>query len=306
LDRRLPDIEGVLWLDRETAELRFLEYQYTNIPATLSSENIGGRVEFEALPHGLWIVRRWWIRMPIFGTRQQGFSDFLRETYIKAIEEEGGWVTGVETLDGTPVLRSGVATLAGEVVNLRTASPLAGARVVLVGTEYEAETDRNGRFRFDKIPEGTYRVSFGQEILMALGYVPPLAEVTLSIDEPGAVTLVIPSLTQLWSDICPRGDQQRSGIVSGFLRDSLSLEPVQGAQVLAYRDEDSNDQAETMTDWAGHFKLCGLPPDVRWTIEVRRAGPAGVTSRRVAVIFGAGDIVRADFAIPERPDSGPG
>ncbi len=299
LDRRLPDIAGVLWLDRETAELRFLEYRYTNVPVALQSEKIGGRVEFEALPHGLWIVRRWWIRMPIFGTRQQGYSDFLRETYLKTIEEDGGWVTAVETLDGTPVLRSGVATLTGEVVNLRRAQPLVGARIILVSTEYEARTDRNGRFRFDKIPEDTYRVSFGHEILFALGYVPPLAEVTLSIDHPEQVTLVIPSLTQLWSDICPGGDPRRGGIVTGFIRDSVSLDPIPGAQILVYRDAETRERAETMTDWAGHFKLCDLPPDVRWTIEVRRAGPSGVVVRKAGVVFDAGDIVRADFAIPE-------
>jgi hypothetical protein len=300
LDRRLPDIEGVLWLDRETAELRLLEYKYTNVPVALQSEQIGGRVEFEALPHGLWIVRRWWIRMPIFGTRQQGYSDFLRETYLKAVEEDGGWVTGVETLDGTAVIRSGVGTLTGEVVNLRAAQPLAGATIILVGTEYETRTDRNGQFRFDKIPEGTYRVSFGHEILFALGYVPPLTEVTLSLDHPGEITMVIPPLTRLWPDICPGGNPQRGGIVAGFVRDSVSLQPVPGTQVLVYREGDTRERAETMSDWAGHFAVCDLPPDVRWVIEVRRAGPSGVVVRKAAVIFDAGDIVRADFAIPER------
>jgi hypothetical protein len=299
LDRRLPDIAGVLWLDRETAELRFLEYRYTNVPTVLQSEKIGGRVEFEALPHGLWIVRRWWIRMPILSTRQQGYSDFLRETYLKTIEEDGGWVTGIETPDGTPVLRGGVATLTGAVVNLRTAQPLVGATVILVGTEYEAQTDQTGHFRFDKIPEGTYRVSFGHEILFALGYVPPLTEVSPSIDSPEEVTLVIPLLTQLWSNMCPGGNPRRGGIVTGFIRDSVSLDPIAGAQVLVYRGDNMTDRAETMTDWAGHFKLCDLPPDVRWTVEVRRAGTSGVVTRKVGVIFDVGDIVRADFAVPE-------
>jgi len=299
LDRLLPDIEGVLWLDRETAELRFVEYQYTNVPVALQSERIGGRVEFEALPLGLWIVRRWWIRMPIFGTRRQGFSDFLRETYLETIKEDGGWVTDVETLDAAPVIRSGVATLTGEVLNLRRAQPLVGARIILVGTEYEARTDRNGRFRFDKIPEGTYRVSFGHKILFALGYVPPLAEVTLSIDHPEQITMVIPSLTQLWSDICPGGNPRRGGIVTGFVRDSVSLDPIPGAQVLVYGDDETRHRAETMTDWAGHFKLCDLPPAVRWIIEVRRAGPSDVVVRKAGIFVDVGDVVRADFAIPE-------
>ncbi len=57
--RRLPDIEGVLWLDARTAELRFVEFDYTRIPIRRDAAQ-GGRVEYERLPGGAWIVRRWW------------------------------------------------------------------------------------------------------------------------------------------------------------------------------------------------------------------------------------------------------
>ena len=305
LSRSVPDIEGVLWLDRESAELRFLEFRYTNDPKGIKSEAVGGRVEFERLPLGPWIVRRWWIRMPILGVRERVFSDFIREAYLETIKEDGGWVTEVQTLEGSPVVRGGVATLTGNVINLRQAEPLMGARVVLVSTEFEARTDRNGEFRFDNIPEGAYRVSFGPELLDALGYVPPLVAVTLSIDKPQSVTLVIPPLSQLRSDLCPGSDPARGGIVSGFVRDSLTLRPIRGVQVLAYRagtaansEEQQRNRSDTMTDWAGHYRLCDLPGEMTWTIEVRRAGESGVTVRRANVTLSAGDVMRADFAIP--------
>ena len=299
LKQSLPDIEGVLWLDTKSAELRFLEFSYTHVSDVLQSEHIGGRVEFERLPLGPWVVRRWWIRMPILGVRQKGFSDFIRETYIEYLEEDGGWVTEIEMLDGTPLVRVGVTTLTGKVMNLRAAKPLAGARMILVGTEYEARTDRNGDFRFEGLPEGTYRVSYGSEVLKALGYVPPLVEVSLSIDQPEALTLVIPPLSQLWSDICPGSDSQQSAIIMGFIRDSLTLQPISGAQVIAYRAGTEGGTGGELTNWAGHYRLCGLPGEVTWTVEVARADTTGVTIRRANMTVSTGDIVQIDFAIPE-------
>jgi hypothetical protein len=305
LGRSVPEVTGVLWLDQRTAALRFLDYQYVNNPVGIESEKIGGRVEFERLPTGAWIVRRWWIRMPIVGTRQRGFSDFMSESYLKTIEEDGGWVSEVRTLDGELIERAGVATLTGSVLNLRRAAPLPNARIVLVGTGYETYTDQNGQFRFDDIPEGTYRISYGGEILDALGFVPPLVEVTLALDQPQAVTMVIPSLQQLWSDLCPRSDPNQGGIVSGFVRDSVSMEPISGAQVLIYRSGsgtgpggDPRVQTEVMTNWAGYFRICDLPGGEAWTVEVRRADEFGVAVRSVDVTVGVGDIMRTDFAVP--------
>src|SRR5439155_8017273 len=66
----LPDIRGVLWLDRETAALRHLEFHYTNVAPELADQ-AGGRIEFLRLPTGAWIIQRWWIQAPI---RMRGVS----------------------------------------------------------------------------------------------------------------------------------------------------------------------------------------------------------------------------------------
>jgi hypothetical protein len=63
-----PDVRGVLWLDARTAELRYLDYQYTrhlHLPG-ISPKPFGGRTEFRQLENGYWIAERWWIRMPEF------------------------------------------------------------------------------------------------------------------------------------------------------------------------------------------------------------------------------------------------
>ena len=53
-DRRIPDIRGVLWLSARSAELRFVEFDYTGMSLPEPAAN-GGRVEYERLPGGAWI-----------------------------------------------------------------------------------------------------------------------------------------------------------------------------------------------------------------------------------------------------------
>lgn len=63
--RDLPDIEGVVWMDGATGELRSVEYQYAGrLPFRAGRRHAGGRIDFERLESGAWIVRSWWIRVP--------------------------------------------------------------------------------------------------------------------------------------------------------------------------------------------------------------------------------------------------
>jgi hypothetical protein len=62
---RLPDIEGVMWLDPASSELRWLDFTYVNLDASIEQQGLGGMVEFARLPSGAWIIRSWWIRVPV-------------------------------------------------------------------------------------------------------------------------------------------------------------------------------------------------------------------------------------------------
>ena len=61
------DVSGVLWLDRRTAELQFLEFEYGTSAADASAAS--GRVDYRHLPSGAWIVNHWVIRMPVVTTK---------------------------------------------------------------------------------------------------------------------------------------------------------------------------------------------------------------------------------------------
>lgn len=71
---KMRDITGTLWLDRATAELRLLEYRYTNLPPESDLPLIGGFVEFARLATGQWVVARWAIRTPHMARQRFGGS----------------------------------------------------------------------------------------------------------------------------------------------------------------------------------------------------------------------------------------
>jgi hypothetical protein len=62
------DIEGVVWLDRSTAELRSVEFRYTGLRWNVPDRALSGAMEFTRLPSGATAIRTWYIRMPILTT----------------------------------------------------------------------------------------------------------------------------------------------------------------------------------------------------------------------------------------------
>ncbi|MEN8144142.1 MAG: carboxypeptidase-like regulatory domain-containing protein [Gemmatimonadota bacterium] len=96
-ERRLSDIAGVIWLDRSTAALQHLEYEYRNLRLPVSTKRLGGRVEFKRLPSGAWIVQRWYIRVPIIEFSEVRVAGGGREVrpVLQGIDEGGGAVTAV-------------------------------------------------------------------------------------------------------------------------------------------------------------------------------------------------------------------
>lgn len=60
----VKEISGTFWFDRESLQLRRIEYRYTNVPAAYLSAGVGGAISFQLLPFGAWIINQWEIRMP--------------------------------------------------------------------------------------------------------------------------------------------------------------------------------------------------------------------------------------------------
>jgi hypothetical protein len=101
--RRVADVKGVLWLDSTTAALRHLEFGYTKLPWSVPVSRVGGRVEFEQLASGLWIVRRWYVRAPRMGVERTfhrfgGTIHFRSRERFVSIVEHGGEVLDTRAL----------------------------------------------------------------------------------------------------------------------------------------------------------------------------------------------------------------
>ncbi len=103
--RRLPDVRGVLWLDDGSAELRALEFSYTEVPEGVRDGRIGGTVEFLRLPSGAWIIRRWELRMPLLVAQIGGgaYGVSQRRVRVRGFRDNGGAVLEIHALDGKRV-----------------------------------------------------------------------------------------------------------------------------------------------------------------------------------------------------------
>jgi len=96
----VPDIEGTLWVDRSTGHLRFLDFGYTWVPFNKGRDQAGGRVDFDLLPGGAWIIRRWWIRMPTVERMPSNLRRGVSTTRLVGFKE-----TGAEVKNVTRVIR---------------------------------------------------------------------------------------------------------------------------------------------------------------------------------------------------------
>lgn len=103
--RKVADIKGVLWVDSATAALRHLDFGYTKLPWGVPMSRVGGRVEFEQLASGVWIVRRWYVRAPRIEVERSFFRlggsvHYRAKQRFISIIEHGG-----EVIETRPLVR---------------------------------------------------------------------------------------------------------------------------------------------------------------------------------------------------------
>lgn len=196
--RDVTEVEGTLWIRRDSAALRYLEYRYRNLSLDVPTDRLGGRVDFERLPNGAWIVRRWRIRMPALEIDQNiragdahGQLTTRSRQRLRGVKEEGGEVLRVLGRDGTPVVAVRRGAVAGVVWDEGANAPLGGAKVFISGTQHLADADAEGRFRLDGVPAGTYALSFFHPAVDERGAVPPTTQVTVGEGDTDGVRLAL-------------------------------------------------------------------------------------------------------------------
>jgi Carboxypeptidase regulatory-like domain/TonB-dependent Receptor Plug Domain len=236
--RRVSDVTGVLWVDRQTGELRWMDYAYTRPPAGAEPGQAGGRLEFAALPNGQWIVERWYIRLPrmarVGAARIGAFSVPARDSLL-GYREEGGWAA---TASRKGAATADMPTLTGLVFDSLHGVPLTKARLLLAGGVADAVTDSTGRYRLRSVLAGRYRLTTDDPRLTHFSTEGAEREVVLSRGEVTVADWAVASAATLRARFCGKetGRGDRPQLIIGYLVDSLSRAPVGGARaVMSWR-----------------------------------------------------------------------
>jgi hypothetical protein len=269
--RTYPDIEGTLWLDRETARLSFLEFRYDWAPWPEAEGLATGRVEFQEMPSGAWIVRRWWIRMPRMAQVLAGLREVRPSLRLTGFSETGGEVIQVSSLDRQVVSEAPRGRVTGLVWDSLRHRPLTDATVFLSGTAFAARTDTAGRFLLEEVPEGTYTIAFSHPLLDSLGVYPPGSELAVAGPAEAQALLAVPSRASVLAALCAGMERPEGhGVVTGTVHHAASGTPVAAATVrlewkryslpggVQIREERQG--LEVATDQGGRFRACGVPP----------------------------------------------
>ncbi len=306
--RKVPDIAGILWIDADSRQLRRLEYRYTRAPLQVDARLPINYVDYARMPSGAWMVQRWAIRMPHM--QRVGAGDPARNPLVPAdpprdrlvaILEEGG-----EALVGAQQAAGVVYAVEGTVFDSSAGRPLAGARVSLRGTPFNATADATGRFRIQLPDTGSYMLGFEHPRLDSLGLDVPSREVRVT--GTTSADVAVPPLAAVRRALCPTSRApERTGIVHGVIRNAAGV-PTAWATIkyrwAQYSVASASPQsrlpagatlpvttsapgATFVADSRGRYVICDVPPGhYRLTLEGER-GEIGETE----IVVGASELV---------------
>lgn len=161
--RRLPDVEGALWIDRDRAWLRRLVFRYVNLGFP-DTPTLTGRVEFIRLPAGRWIISRWSTQFPRLAFETNLYRNRPAQTVVSGIDEAGAEVLSVQAPDGEVLYHHRRGTVYGTVLteSIRDSPGNYVVRVASI-TPSAAEgrsdtTDAGGEYQIGMVSPGRYRL----------------------------------------------------------------------------------------------------------------------------------------------------
>jgi len=271
-DRRsTPEIRGTLWLDAKSAELRSMDFRYSNV---LPDQDAIARGEagFIRMANGAWAISRWSIRMPVLEQVVRSQSMGGNQLKVTAVNVAGGELAlarrGTDTLWTRPRL-----ALSGTVVDSMSGGTIAGARLRLNGTSALGTTDSRGRFVLPGVLFGEYTMEVRTSSLDSVNAAHQIP--VMFTDSSASIVLRVPNATQLLSLVCGGRQLEWPGIVVGSVGSGGDSGPPRNAKVIAEwtqafmptgaqaveRVGSRRQSLATHTDSNGTFRLCGVPVD---------------------------------------------
>ncbi len=289
---RRSEIRGTLWLSRNSAVLRRLEFEYVG-GAAPANGTAGGSMRFGQLQNGGAVIASWEIRMP----------EMLKDTprspaRLDAIVTAGGELVvlrrGTDTLFRQPTVN-----LSGTVLDSVSGRGIVAATVAVVGTTRSALSNANGEFTIRDLLPGEYLLNVRTPALDSMRtssqstatIVGGMAPLRLRIPTPGQVARAM-----CGTALSGNAGRMKGGIlgtvhvVSATTRDTTAVDGISGADTLLRRASSSaagirvvadwtetvfrtqaldqlQRRMETRTDSTGAFRLCGVPTEQRLTVR---------------------------------------
>ena len=289
--RKLPDIAGTLWVDRETAELRFVEFEYVNTSLPDRVSEGGGRIEFEHLATGEWIVRDWTLRYPRISVGRRA-----RDYRLLGFNEVGGQAAPAR-----------VGRLTGTVYDSLAGEMLHGARISVTDGPMSVTAGADGHYEIDSLLPGAHELVLSHAVLDSLGVGVVPFTVTIAPGETATRDVTIPS-HRTFRSAC--GSSARvvpdSGMVAGAVLDANGVAVPFATVTFSWMPAAAADSLTpapvviVRTDERGSFAACGLPVG---TAVTARAGIGARASADVGVIIGRRAIAKLDLVLRphERP-----
>jgi hypothetical protein len=272
--RQVTDIQGTMWLDRQTHELRTLEYVYTGLPPLPRRVELGGRVDFERLPTGRWIVSYWHVRTPLVvlveSRRSVRLPGRTARPTVQVERLEGfAEVGGDVRIAGDPASILTRAVVVGRLVDPTTGGGLQGAVVAIEAVPQTVLTDEEGRFSVETEMSGERVITVAHPKLSVANHtlsVPAL----LSVGDTTTVTFSMPGSVVFVRAICGN-PRNRAGLIGMVI--TPEGVPIQRATVLATWDkaDGGTGRLENHSGGDGRYGLCNLPVDQPVTIQVTHA-----------------------------------
>jgi hypothetical protein len=278
----LVDVDGVIWVDAKTPQLRSLDFTYTSLEPAAMQANAGGHIEFQTMPNGVSFISRWNLLLASLDVPPNGVHrnvatvakprrTDLSELTLKELVDAGGLVLHATWPDGTDFVNP-LATISGVVVGKGAGLPAAGAIVTLAGTSDSAITDASGRFRIQTLA-GTYLLEARDTTLSA--FVEPRSQSSVVELRDGAeatARLEVTPIERALGDIC-RDQPMRpgSGLIVGYVGANGAKLPGDAYVEATFQHIETatftTTTQKSSMDEHGRFMVCGTPKDRK--VELR-------------------------------------
>ena len=317
----LPELTGVLWLDPKDNSLRSLNFDYVNLPIPLRIARTTGRVEFQQLPNGQWIIPSWYIRMPRVARvlASDLRSPSVSRDSLLGFQEVGGAarpagtagprLASATTEDDVPSTAN-QSVIVGVVYDSTTGRPLNGVEVSTGGGKFKAITNSGGRYELNVEGPINDRLVFDHPRLRLFRIAEQVQAVSLPAGTRSQASVIIPSYGTLRARLCGRNETgtEAQGMMAGYVRDAAG-NPLPSAHIWAswqiqWAEQNgrlvaTNQQrtVETDTNSDGSYMMCGLSRGAKMTVKV---GIAGKNTVEEKLVVPASMVLERDFQFGAR------